>query len=396
MKIALVHDFLFEYAGSERVVEQILRVFPQADLFALFDFLVPEQRYGIGNRRARTTFLQSFPFLKSNTAHWLPLAVPLMPLAIEQIDLSGYDLVLSSSHSFAKGVRTAQDQLHLSYVHSPMRFAWDYQADYLRSGIRANWPFNQIARRLFSYLRAWDARTALGADCFIANSKYVSQRIWKNYQRESQVVYPPVDVSGFDLCDTKEEYYLVVSRLVPYKRIDLIVQAFNRLPDRRLVIVGVGPELGSLRKLAGSNTQFLGYQDTPELQSLMQRARALLIAAVEDFGIAPVEAQACGTPVIALRHGGAAETVVGLDQPQPTGLFFDDQNVDSICTAIAEFELNRRQLSPSDCRMNALRFSPARFRQEYRTIVEAEWTASHKGSWPWPDHSAVQEDAYVR
>jgi glycosyltransferase involved in cell wall biosynthesis len=396
MKIALVHDFLFEFAGSERVVEQIFRVFPQADLFTMFDFLPPEHRFGIGSRQARTTFLQSFPLLNSNTANWLPLAVPFMPRAIEQLDLNGYDLVLSSSHSFAKGVRTGPDQLHISYLHSPMRFAWDRQADYLRTGIQAKWPFSWIARGMFSYLRAWDARTAQGVDRFIANSKYVSQRIWENYQRESRVIYPPVDVSGFDLYDAKEDTYLVVSRLVPYKRIDLIIQAFNRLPGRRLAVIGSGPELGPLRKLAGPNVELLGYQSTDKLRFAMQRARALIIVAVEDFGIAPIEAQACGTPVIALRRGGAAETVVGIDQARPTGLFFEEQDVDSIRAAVADFEKRMGQISPVDCRENAMRFSPTRFRQEYRASVEADWATFHAASPPGLIQPAVQEDFYVR
>ncbi|MDD5369291.1 MAG: glycosyltransferase [Anaerolineaceae bacterium] len=394
MKIALVHDFLFEYAGSERVVEQILRVFPQADLFTLFDFLAPERRFGIGRRRVRTTFMQSFSFLKRNPAGWLPLVVPLMPLAMKRLDLSGYDLVLSSSHSFAKGVRTAPQQLHISYVHAAMRFAWERQADYLHTGIQAHWPVRWITRGLLSSLRSWDARTVQGVNHFIANSQYISRCIQKNYHRDSRVVYPPVDLSGFDLCEAKDEYYLVISRLVPYKRVDLIVQAFTHLPGRRLVVIGGGPELGRLRQMAGQNVQFLGYQEPSALQRITQHARALVIAAVEDFGIAPVEAQACGTPVIALRQGGAAETVIGLDHLRPTGLFYNDQDVASIRAAIIDFEKVKDQISPLDCRKNALHYSPARFRQEYCDIVTGEWTASHAGLFPWPIQPEIREESY--
>jgi glycosyltransferase involved in cell wall biosynthesis len=379
MKIALVHDFLFEYAGSERVVEQILKVFPSADLFTLFDFLTPDQRSFLQYHVARTTFLQNIPFLRRSPSRLIPFVVPMMPLAIEGVNLTGYDLVLSSSHSVAKGIITGPDQLHIAYIHSPMRYAWDLQATYLQANGMANGTLGWIARLFLHYLRAWDVRSANGVDDFIANSHFVARRVWKAYHRESTVIYPPVNVTTFPLTIEKEDFYLVVSRLVPYKRVDLIVDAFRSLPKKNLIVAGTGPELKRLRKLAGPNVRVVGYQDTSVVIDLMRRAKAFIMASIEDFGIAPVEAQASGTPVIAYRRGGAAEIVRSFDQAKPTGVFFNQQNKVSLVEAILEFETSRPKLDPQDCRDNALRFRPERFREQYLNLVMEEWQA-HTGS----------------
>ena len=297
MKVAIVHEWFVNYAGSEKVVEEILKVFPQADLFALVDFLADDERGFLGGRRVRTSFIQRLPKARSAFRNYLPL----MPLAVEQFDLSSYDLVISSNHAVAKGVITGPDQMHISYVYTPVRYAWDLQHQYLREsglekGLKA-W----IARLSLHYLRIWDSRTVHGVDTFLACSKYIARRIRKTYGRDSKVVYPPVDIARFMMRTDKENFYLTASRMVPYKRMPMIVEAFAAMPQRRLVVIGDGPELERVKALArdASNVTILGYQPTEVLADYMARARAFVFAAEEDFGITPVEAQACGTPVIA-------------------------------------------------------------------------------------------------
>jgi len=380
MKIALIHDYLFEYAGSERVVEQILRVFPQADLFALFDHLPLKERAFLGGRTVQTTFLQKFPFLRSNPARFVPYTVPLMPFAVEGINLSGYDLVLSSSHSAAKGVLTGPDQVHVAYVHSPMRYAWDQQHDYTQSGALKGGLLGGLARVLLTGVRMWDARTANGVDQFAANSQFIARRIQKAYRREAAVIYPPVDVEAFPLQEKKEGFFLVVSRFVPYKKIDLIVEAFRRMPGKELVVIGGGPQEKAVREAAGSNVHFIGWQSAAGLAAWMGRARGLVQAAQEDFGITTVEAQAAGTPAIAYRRGGAAEIVRGPGDRRPTGVFFDEQSVEAIMEAVQALDRQAGDFSPLDCHENALRFNRRRFQREYRALVEASWAAFHGGT----------------
>jgi glycosyltransferase involved in cell wall biosynthesis len=364
MRVALVHDWFTVYAGSERVVEQILRVLPQADVYALVDFLKEEERGFLQGKRAQVSFIQRLPKAQQRYRTYLPL----MPLAIEQFDLRGYDLVISSSHAVAKGVITGPDQLHICYCHSPIRYAWDLQHQYLKESGLERGMKSWIARALLHYLRLWDSRTANGVDLFIANSRYIARRILKVYRRQAEVIYPPVDVEAFTLRQDKEDFYLTASRMVPYKRIDLIVEAFSQMPDKRLVVIGDGPEMPKVRAKAGPNVTLLGYQPFEVLRDYMQRAKAFVFAAEEDFGIAPVEAQACGTPVIAFGKGGATETVVAGE----TGIFFQDQNVPSLIKAIEEFE--KLSFDPLRVRKNAERFSSERFRREFAALIEREWS----------------------
>ena len=305
-----------------------------------------------------------------------------MPLAIEQLDLSAYDLILSCSHAVAKGVLTGPDQLHISYIHSPIRYAWDLQHQYLReSGLNHGFK-GWLAKWLLHKIRLWDLRTANGVDHFIANSNFIARRIWKVYRREAEVTYPPVDVSSFTLRADKGDFYLTASRMVPYKKIDLIAEAFTRMPDKRLIIIGDGPDAERIRVRAGSNVQLLGYQPFEVLRDHMQRAKAFVFAAEEDFGITPVEAQACGTPVIAFGKGGSLETVVGLDQPHPpTGVFFGEQTVDAILLAISAFEENPARFSAETCRENALRFSPEIFRERIKTFVATKYEEFKAGTY---------------
>ncbi|HVY52905.1 MAG TPA: glycosyltransferase family 4 protein, partial [Gammaproteobacteria bacterium] len=340
MKTAIVCDWLVTYAGSERVLEEILHCFPNADLFAVVDFLPEVDRHILKNKSVTTTFIQKLPLANKKYRAYLPL----MPLAIEQLDVSGYDLVISSSHAVAKGVLTGPDQIHISYIHSPMRYAWDLQHQYLKETGLDKGLSGLIAKYLLHRLRLWDFRSASGVDHFIANSDYIARRIQKTYRREAKVIHPPVDIQHFKPCFAKEDFYLTASRMVPYKKIGLIVESFAGMPDKKLVVIGDGPEMKKIKAKSAANVEILGYQKNDELLDYMQRAKAFIFAAEEDFGITPVEAQACGTPVIAYAKGGALETIKGFDQPNPTGVFFKEQSITSLQSAVQEFENHHERI----------------------------------------------------
>ncbi|GBH23418.1 glycosyltransferase family 4 protein [Burkholderia vietnamiensis] len=364
MKIAIVHDWLVSPGGAERVLAHMIDCFPQADLYSLVDFL--DDRECLRGRAVRTSFIQKLPFARTRYRSYLPL----FPLAIEQFDLSDYDVVLSSSYAVAKGVLSGPDQFHASYVHSPVRYAWDLQHQYLNEAGLAHGAKSAPARALLHYIRNWDARSANGVDRVAANSRFIARRIRKTYRRDATVIYPPVDVEHLALHTDKEAFYLTASRLVPYKRIDLIVEAFSRTPGRRLVVIGDGPEMAKIRALAGPNVTLLGYQPFDVLHDNLQRARASVFAAAEGFGISPVEAQACGTPVIAYGKGGVRESVRAGPGAGATGLFFRTQSVDALLDALARFEaLPRGSISPHACRANAELFGAARFRRELTRFV---------------------------
>jgi glycosyltransferase involved in cell wall biosynthesis len=369
MKTAIIHEWFVTYAGSERVVEQLLLLYPEADLYSIVDFLPPKERTFILDKPVHTSFIQRLPFAHKKYRQYLPL----MPLAVEQFDLSSYDLILSSSHAVAKGVLTGPDQLHISYVHTPIRYAWDMQHQYLKESGLDKGLKGWIAKKMLHDLRLWDLRTANGVDAFIANSKFIARRIWKVYRREATVIYPPVDIDAFEFCEQKEDFYLTASRMVPYKKIDLIVETFSELPDKKLIVIGDGPDFKKISAKARNNIQFLGYQPTDVLIKYIQRAKAFVFAAEEDFGIMPVEAQACGTPVIAYEKGGALETVIGLDdQVSPTGVFFNEQTVASLCKAIKLFENEKEKFLPQVCHENSLQFSPERFREELKSFLQQQ------------------------
>ncbi|WP_261316314.1 glycosyltransferase family 4 protein [Burkholderia dolosa] len=366
LRVAIVHDWLVTYAGAERVLEQIIACFPDADLFSLVDFL--DDRAFVRGKPVTTSFIQKLPFARTRYRSYLPL----MPLAIEQLDVSGYDLVISSSHAVAKGVLTGPDQVHISYVHSPIRYAWDLQHQYLEQSNLTHGPKSLLARLILHYIRNWDTRTANAVDGFIANSAFIARRIRKVYHRDAAVIFPPVDVDAFSLNDAKEDFYLTASRMVPYKKIDLIVDAFSRTPERKLVVIGDGPEMQKIRAKAGPNVEIMGYQPFAVLHDRMRRAKAFVFAAEEDFGISVVEAQACGTPVIAYGKGGALETVLDpQSDANPTGLFFDEQTSAAIVAAVDEFERAPQRFTPRACRANAERFSADTFRRRFLDYVEA-------------------------
>jgi glycosyltransferase involved in cell wall biosynthesis len=370
-RIAIVHDWLVTYAGSERVLEQMLAVLPEADLYAVCDFVPPAERAFLGGRTPRTTLVQKLPLARQRYRSWLPV----MPFAIEQLDVTGYDIVVSSSHAVAKGVLTGPDQLHLCLCYSPIRYAWDLQHQYLRQAGLGWGPSGLAARVLLKRLRDWDARSANGVDAFIGISEFVGRRIRKTYRRESTVIYPPVDIERFTPAGERGDYYVTASRMVPYKCVDVIVEAFRAMPDRKLVVIGDGPQMPLVREKAGDNVTLLGHQPFPELLRWLRGARAYLFAAIEDFGIAPLEAQAVGTPVIAYAGGALPETIPGLGAESPCGVLFDEQTPAGVRTGIAEFEANADRITPEACRENARRFSPERFRAEFGAFVEREWAA---------------------
>lgn len=377
LKVAIVHEWFVTYAGSERVVEQVLNVFPQADLFALVDFLQDDERGFLGGRQVHTSFIQRLPKARTAFRNYLPL----MPLAVEQFDLSPYDLVISSNHAVAKGVITGPGQVHISYVHTPIRYAWDLQHQYLRESGLDSGLKSWIAKMSLHYLRIWDARTAHGVDAFLANSKYIARRIRKVYGRDAAVVYPPVDIARFASRADKEDYYLAASRMVPYKRMPMIVEAFASMPDKQLAVIGDGRDLHRVNALASNvpNIRILGYQPTEVLADYMARARAFVFAAEEDFGITPVEAQACGTPVIAYGAGGVLETVVSSEDPaKRTGVFFHEQTPEALSHAVREFE-TIGDFRAEVCCTNAERFSIGNFEKHFIAAVHTTLTTSNWG-----------------
>lgn len=363
LKCALVHEWLTPKAtgGSELVVREILNHI-DADLFALIDFESSNAESYLYQQKIGITFLQHLPFARNGVQKYLPL----LPLAIEQLDLRAYDVILSSSHAVAKGILTTPEQLHICYCHSPMRYAWDMTFDYLRESKLGHGVAGWMTRYLLHRLRQWDVLTANRVDYFIANSKHTARRIWRCYRREATVIYPPVDIESFPFVPQKQDYYLIVSRLVSYKQVCLIVRAFNKL-QLPLVVIGTGPEMKNILRIAKSNIQILGWQPNDMVKKYMANAKGFVYAACEDFGIALVEAQACGTPVIAYGAGGALETVRDIRQhgDQGTGLFFKEQTEEALVDSIKQFELYQGKLNPEYVRAHAAQFSPQIFAQRY-------------------------------
>ena len=364
-RVAIVHEWLVTYAGSEKVLEAMLQVFPGADIFCALDFLPERLRGGFKNSTIKTSFIQKIPFARRLHRHLLAL----MPLAVEQHDLSAYDIVISNSHAVAKGCLTSARQLHICYCYTPIRYAWDLQFQYLKQ-YKLKWGLRSIlARWTLHKIRIWDARTPLLVDAFIACSGYIARRISKTYRRQSAVIYPNVDVDKFQLGQQDGDFYVTASRIVPYKKISLIVSAFNRMPSRKLIVIGDGPQLKECIANASPNVKVLGYQPDDVLCSHLMKAKAFIFAAEEDFGIAPVEAQACGTPVIAFGRGGALETVIDGE----TGIFFHEQTEEAIIKAVDDFEAREEKFDRAKIRENAERFSTSRFCSEFRAFVFERW-----------------------
>lgn len=363
MKSAIVHDWFYTNGGAEKVIQSFININPNFDLFGLIDFLSKEDRNEIINGKSvSTSFIQNLPTSKSNHRKFLPL----FPLAIEQFDLSEYDLILSSSASVAKGVLTHSNQLHICYCHSPMRYAWDLYHQYLREANLNSGLKGWFAKYFLHRIRMWDVIAANRVDYFIANSNYIAKRIKKTYNKEATVIYPPVNTDDFELDEQKEDFYLVASRMVPYKKIDVVVEAFSQMPDRRLIVIGDGPDFDRIKNIATKNIDLLGYQSFTSLKRYMQKAKAFVFAAEEDFGIVLVEAQACGTPVIAFGKGGCLETVVSGE----TGLFFYKQTPDAIKEAVKEFENKIDIFDAPSIRKHAEKFNTPRFEMEIKTYID--------------------------
>jgi glycosyltransferase involved in cell wall biosynthesis len=371
LRLAIVHEWLVTRGGSEKVVEQMLSIWPQADLFTVLDCYSDTDRKHIDGRRAKTTFIQNLPFASRYYQKYLPL----MPLAIEQLDLSKYDVIISSSHAVSKGVITGPNQLHICYIHSPIRYAWDMQHQYLTESKLDKGLAGWAARLVLHRIRQWDTRSSFGVDHFVANSHYIARRVKKAYRRNAEVIYPPVSIDAFEFCDSKDDFYLTASRLVPYKKVPAIVRAFSQMPSKRLVVIGDGPEYDRAVAHATPNVTFLGYQSFEVLHDHMRRARAFIFNAEEDFGIVPVEAQACGTPVIAFGSGGARETVIDDESNDATGLFYDEQTPEAIVSAIERFEARENAFDSRACRANAERFSAQQFRHSFKEFCEKKYAA---------------------
>ncbi len=375
MRIAIVHDWLDTWGGAESVLAELFAIYPDATLFALVDFLDDTDRAKLGGRRARTTFVQSLPFARGSFRRYFGL----FPAAVEQLDTRGFDLVISSSHAVAKGVPEFRDQVHVCLCYTPARYAWDLQQTYLeRTGLDRGLTGSYVRWQLERF-RRWDVRTAARVDRFVAISRHVADRIARCYHRESTVVHPPVQLPASPPRRPREVTgpYVIVSRLVPYKRIDLLLEAMRAMNGRELVVIGDGPERRKLERLAPASVRFAGRVDDAERDRIVAGARAFLYAAEEDFGIAPLEAQALGVPVVAFRRGATGETIRDLRAPEPTGELFDHQTVDAIVHAIHRFEAAAHRITPEACRKNAARYDPARFRREFAHVVADTLRAHH-------------------
>jgi glycosyltransferase involved in cell wall biosynthesis len=376
-RVALVHHWFVSFAGGERVVETIASMFPSADIFTLF---LDEEKLSpaLQGRKITSSFLDRIPGARRVHRHCLPL----YPLGVEMLDLSGYDLVITSDSGPMKGVITDLDATHICYCHSPMRYLWDGYAAYRRD-------MSSIGKVIFEltshYVRNWDYLAAQRVDHFLANSGYVARRIHKYYRRRSTIIHPPIDTSRSYLAGSHDDYYLAVGRLVPYKRTDVLIDACEKL-GRKLVIVGDGPEMERLKKLAGKNVEFVGEAADEQLRGIYARCRALLFAADEDFGMVPLEAQSYGRPVIAYGKGGSLETVVGVNGSAVrdrasrgeslTGIFFEKQSADSLANAILAFESSGHLFAPEDIQSHARRFDTSVFVEQLHNYIK--WAVENR------------------
>lgn len=378
MKKALIHDWLSVYGGAEKCVESFTNIWNDFEVYSLIDFLNDADRQTIlKGKRAHTSFIQNMPFAEKKYRNYLPL----FPLAIEQFDLSEYEVIISSSHAVAKGVLTRSDQLHISYVYSPIRYAWDLHFQYLRESGLERGLKGWLAKYFLHKIRLWDVSTAHRVDHYIAISHYIARRIEKIYGKKADVIYPPVDTESFTIGETTENYYVTSSRMVPYKKIDLIVEAMSQT-NHKLLVIGTGPDWEKIKAKASKNVELLGYQSFGNMKKIIQNAKAYIFAAEEDFGIAPIEAQACGIPVIAFGKGATLETIIGnfaateIVREGDTGIFFEEQTISSLLNAVELFEKFQHKFNKDIIRTNALRFSKERFEKEFEekiNLLYTEW-----------------------
>lgn len=365
LKIAIVHDWFTTYAGSERCVESFTNIWPSADIFSLVDFLNEENRQIIlKGKKANTTFVQKLPLANKYHRHYFPI----FPLAIEQLDLSNYDLVISSSHAFAKSVLTNSNQLHICYCHTPIRYAWDLTNQYFDKNNLISRLQKLVLQPVLHSIRTWDVASSNRVDYFIANSDYIARRIKKIYRRDAEVIYPPVDTSKFTCEQKKDDYYLTASRFVPYKKIDLIAEAFSKMPDKKLIIIGEGSDEQKIKAKCKKNIEMLGYKKSKELAEYMKKARAFVFAAEEDFGISVIEALSCGTPVIALDKGGTAETIID----GKLGIHFSNQTPENIIDAVNRFEREENSFVPHILNEYSKKFRRSVFEENIASFVKTK------------------------
>jgi glycosyltransferase involved in cell wall biosynthesis len=374
--VAIVHDWLPTIGGAEKVLKELFKLFPNADLFTLVSLLDDKQLEYIGaSAKITTSWIQRYSFLRGRYQALLPV----LPITIEQFNLEKYDVIISNSYAVAKGVIVHPHQFHICYCCSPIRYAWDMQETYIENSRTRVWPLNIFVRILMHYIRIWDVRSSNGVDKFITLSDFVARRIQKTYRRDSTVVYPPVDVNRFTPRTPRRDYFVTASRLINYKRIDLIVEAFKQLPELKLKVVGSGPEEKRLREKSRDcrNIEILGFKPDNELEDIISRARGFIFAAKEDFGIAPVEAQSAGVPVIAFGKGGAAETILEMQ----TGILYQEQSVRSIVDAVFRFLKVEHLFNSNDIKQNAMRFSDEVFRRRFADEVQEglrSWDSNSK------------------
>ena len=359
MKIAIIHDWLDRKYGAEEVLEHILNMFPDADIFTLVDFLPQREREFVKNRKIKTSFIQQLPFAKKHFRKYLAL----FPIAIEGFDLSKYDLIISSSHAVAKGVITYPYQTHICYVNSQIRYAWDMQEAYLKQA-KLGIIKSIIARRILHKIRIWEVSASHRVDHFICNSSFSRKRLKKTLGRDAEVIYPPIDTNYFKNEYDKSDYYFTASRLVGYKAVKLIIETFNLMPEKKLYIAGSGDEEQELKKIANKNIVFLGKLDKKSLKQYYAQARAFIYAAIEDFGIVMVESLASGTPVIAYKTGGASEIIT-----KDTGILYDKQNSEDITNAINDFE--KQKFSRVKCIKRAEKFSIKNFKNAFSVQLKS-------------------------
>jgi len=360
-RVAIVHDWLNGMRGGEKALEAILELFPKADIFTL---LLEREKISaaISSKKITTSFIQNIPLAKSKYRHLLPL----FPMAVERFDLSGYDLVISTSHCVAKGVRAPREALHICYCFSPMRYVWVFQEEYFGK----NRLKSIFLSPFMAALRSWDTRSCERVDHFVAISRTVADRIVRFYGRESEVIFPPVDTDFFVPGEKEKGFFLVVSALVPYKRIDLAVRAFNEL-KLPLAIIGDGPEYSKLKKMAGKTISFRGWVSNEEVREAYQSCHALVFPGLEDFGLTPIEAQACGSPVIAFGRGGVTESV----RDGVTGTFFRERTVASLKAAVTSFRPMR--FDPAAARRNSLRFGREVFKKRLAEYISRRYDEFH-------------------
>jgi glycosyltransferase involved in cell wall biosynthesis len=400
-RVALVHYWYMRRRGGERVLDVMADMFPAADIFTIFHS--PEELSdSVKRHKVFSSFLNRLPGVR----RYYRMLMPLLPIALEQLPLKDYDLVISHEAGPAKGVLTRSDACHICYCHSPMRYLWDLYQEYLATA-----PFGPLGKAFYAlsshYMRGWDYATSTRVDHFAASSRNSAARIRKYYGRSAQVIYPPVNTGDFSIGDTTENFYLVVSPLVQYKRIDLAIRACNQL-RARLIIIGHGEQSAALRKLAGPTISFLGFQPDQVVRSYYGRCRALLFPGEEDIGLTPIEAQASGRPVIAYARGGALETVLGVlpgevaDSAAHTGVFFEGQSVDSLVDAIRAFESMQHRFSPRFIRVHAQKFDVTHFKRDFTEFVAAKWREFSSGlspdylsqsqESPWAKRNAVRSE----